>query len=306
MNRAVYSTKQPSRPLAIGPRELQVSRFDQVSSLLVALLILSGFGVFCLAMIWFGSRLPTFEKVVPVTMAVLEEEATGPGDGSGGEVGMTLDEPLADELGEDVDLPAPQVQQTLSVISQAVAAQQADFDTPALTGAIESGKGGWTGGKGRLPGSGQGGGGSGGIARPQRWEIMFPPGGSLETYARQLDYFGIELGLVGSDGVVTYVSNLAQRRPETRQESTQKEERMYMTWQQGELRDADLALVQRAGLDAQNKVLVQFIPATVENQLAQLERSYRNREPKKIRKTRFGVRTQGDGFEFYVADQVAL
>ena len=46
-----------------------------------------------------------------------------------------------------------------------------------------------------------------------RREVRFPKDSSLESYARQLDFFKIELGVRGENDTVTYLSNFQHPSP---------------------------------------------------------------------------------------------
>jgi hypothetical protein len=200
------------------------------------------------------------------------------------------------------------------MVDQAVAGLQAELEDPSFIDEVQPRGGGKMQGDGRRPSLGTGGGsgggdgsgtGTGGYPRHKRWEIYFQEGGTLELYAQQLDFFGIELGVVGS-GSVTYVRSLSQNPPQTRTGVADDEKRLYMSWRQGGLKKADTSLLSRAGIDASNKIALQFYPPEVENRLAQLEQGYAGRAPSQIRRTRFGVRGQPGAFEFYVIDQSPL
>jgi hypothetical protein len=286
---------------AVGVEELRVSRYDNVSGMLLALLILVGLAVAFLFILWISSRVFARPEPVPV---VLEDVGGGREDGVLGE-SMELDAPDAEEISREAELPEPQVEKTLSLVDDAIGALQADLDDPALTEEIESGGGGKSTGDGRRPGLGSGD-GPAGIPRYNRWEIYFQEGSTLASYAEQLDHFGIELGVVGGGDQVHYARRLSQPAPEAHTGTSDAEKRLYMSWRQGGLKQADESLLQRAGIDAKGKIALQFYPADVENRLAQLEIAFAGRDPSQIRKTRFGVRGDSGRFEFYVIDQAAL
>lgn len=281
--------------------ELRVSAYDNVAGLLLALLILIGLAVVLLFVIWLSSRVFAVPQAVPV---VMEDVGGGREDGVLGE-SLELDAPDAEEISKEAELPEPQVEKTLSLVDDAIGLLQADLDDPALTEEIESGGGGKSTGDGRRVGLGSGD-GPAGIPRFNRWEIYFQEGSTLESYAEQLDFFGIELGVVGGGDQVLYALRLAQPKPERRSGPSAAEQRLYMSWRQGDLKRADTTLLQRAGIDAQGKIALQFYPPEVENQLAQLETGFAGRAPSQIRKTRFGVRGEAGRYEFYVIDQAAL
>ncbi len=141
----------------------------------------------------------------------------------------------------------------------------------------------------------------------ERWEIRFPPGNSIESYTRQLDHFKIELGAIGGEDFIMYLSNLSNPKPKTRPGFASDETRLYLVWQRGEMAEADQQLATRAGVRTANKLLAHFVPAEVETELARLEEAYAKQLGiQKIQKTVFGIRVAGqDSFRFYVIEQKA-
>ena len=282
------------------PAELKTSTYDLVSSLLIALLVLVGLAVLALFLLWITNQIFVRQAPVPV---LLENIGGGREDGVLGE-SMELDAPDAEQIAQESELTEPQLQDSLAMITDAVATLQADLTDPAESDALESAGGGRMHGDGRQVGMGSGE-GEPGIPRHQRWEIYFQEGGSLESYAQQLDFFGIELGVV-SGGQVQYAYNLSKPRPDVRTGSGADEKRLYMSWRQGTLQQADRELLTRAGIGTSGKIIVQFYPPNTENQLAVLERDHRGLEATRIRKTRFGVQASGGRYEFFVVDQIAF
>jgi hypothetical protein len=272
-----------------------------VASLLLALLILCGVSVFCLLIVWFTSRVFSHPPAIPVELA---DVGGGRPEGTIGE-SLSIEAPSTEEIGRESDLPEPQIQNTLSMVTDAVAVRQADLDDPALSENYESGGYGGSKGDARRVGKGVGS-GEPGIPRPQRWEIIFQEGATLQTYARQLDFFKIELGVIGGSTQVQYALNFTKPQPDRRSGRAGDEKRLYMSWRSGTLQQADQELLARAGVATENKIVVQFFPADVENRLAELEQRFANRRQSEIRKTRFGVRSVGNGFEFHVIDQTPL
>ncbi len=67
-----------------------------------------------------------------------------------------------------------------------------------------------------------------------------------------------------------------------------------------------MALLQKAGIEVGDGVVIQFYPKQVENTLAQLEVRYRGKQPAEIRVTRFSVVPKGDGYGFTVLAQETL
>jgi hypothetical protein len=140
--------------------------------------------------------------------------------------------------------------------------------------------------------------------KPRNWEIVFPKG-TVEQYAKQLDFFKIELGVIKKNTIV-YASNLHKARPNTRVEKNpaENEKRFWLRWVQGDLRRADDELLERAGIEPPYSFILKFLPPEVEAELARLERLKADGDVNRVKKTRFGVRQDGDKCELYVIEQL--
>ena len=137
----------------------------------------------------------------------------------------------------------------------------------------------------------------------RNWEIRFLRGQTAETYARQLDYFRIELAVVQPDGQLLYLSRLNDAKPVTRTGPAAVEKRFYLTWRGGELSHADLDLLGRAGVEGHNRVILKLLPRELEAKLEMLEREQAADKADRVRKTRFEIRSAGAGYEFFVVEQ---
>jgi hypothetical protein len=292
-----------AKAVLIAGRRLQVSAYDRASSLLVALLICVGVTAAMLFFIWLSSKITFRQKAVDVELTEVAQDGEGGGDGraaGGSQLDMPSDEPSA---GADKD--SADVQESIDTLSNAVASKSVEIDdvdsvTPTRRGSFGSG-GGIYGGFGTGRGLGHGSGKPGG---PRNWEVLFAKN-TLVTYVRQLDFFKIELGVL-MPGKIVYVYNLSKPKPDTRTVPSENanEQRYYLVWQNGELEKADKELLHRAGVEFGDYPILKFLPTDTEKQLVAAERSYKNAEPKNIQKTRFAVQAAGDGFEFYVIDQL--
>jgi hypothetical protein len=299
---------RPSRPLRkttpVAPvASLAVSAYDHAASLIISLLVLVGCGVFCLLMAWLSSGIFRFEKSVPV---VMEELASGGGYENGvGTEGQHIEAPTESEIAAESDIMDDETPDTLSEIVDATVSSEASLDRFDMQFARGEGvrTGGRSEGTGKHPAKGTGGGFGGGAARQTAWEIRFPPGNTVETYAKQLDGFGIELGVFGGANEIVYISKLTQPKPATRTGQRTADGRKYMTWSRGDLDEADQELLNRAGINPEGRTVFKFLPPEIESQLATLERQFKNRASKDIRRTRFGVKPDGQKFVFYVIDQ---
>jgi len=274
---------------------LAVSRFERVSGMLATLLILSSPIVAGLLLSWLlglgwpgigDPRLPGPE---------IESVAHG-----GGVVGpLVLDEPNDGELDvveeRPLDLPnlEPIVSSNFAILDQ-------------LSGTRSR-----VHGQNRREGPGDGDdqeGPVGVVPIGQRWQIRYAVDDPA-VYARQLDFFGIELGAAGGglariDYAMIFAGNqsakLARRSAEPADEK-----RLYFAWQDGALRAADESLLRSAGVPTERRILLQFFPAELEAKLRRLESDYAGSgvELAQIRRTVFGVRPTADGFEFCVLEQ---
>lgn len=138
----------------------------------------------------------------------------------------------------------------------------------------------------------------------RRWFIQFREGDSIEDYAAQLDYFGIELGLLRPDhGELLYLSDLSDESPTTRVVTTGDDQRLYMSWQGEGRHSADVELFRRAGIDVADGGIYHFYPADTEELLVRLESSFAQRPVEEIRRTYFVVVRQGAGYTFVVTRQ---
>jgi len=141
--------------------------------------------------------------------------------------------------------------------------------------------------------------------RGGEWEIVFADDITVEEYARQMDYFKIEIAAVSKNGKIEYISKVSQRKPEKRVGHTTADYRLHIGWKKGQLHAADRKLLAKAGISSADKELWHFLPTEIQAQLAALERAYASRLPSEITRTRFEVRPadKGQGYEFVVIEQ---
>ena len=193
----------------------------------------------------------------------------------------------------------PQFESTLNLLIDATALRElAAADTASFDDGLHG-----RGDKSSAAGPGVGTGKSG-LPPHLRWEIDWGSADTLETYARKLDFFGIELGAYGvpDSDQVTYIKNLSHAKPDVRQGAAKLDKRLYMWWRSGARKDADRHLAAKAGVSA-GRILLQFFSEETEQLLLHIEQSFRGRDASTIRKTRFGLRPTGKGYEFFVIEQ---
>jgi hypothetical protein len=278
---------------------MRVSRYDQVAGLLVAVLVVFGFITLMMFMIWLSSRLFWVAPAVPVT--VLEDV----GGGGGGQMlggQQQFEEPSPEELQQQADIP---IEQSIQSIASLVAAKAQDLEAVQGSSSLGSGEGSGS-GDGRGPGPG-GPGTSDGIPAYERWEIRMSAA-NLDEYARQLDYFNVELGVAGGGNPnVDYVSNLAAAKPRHRVGNPADEHRLRFLHRSGELRQADRQLVAKAGVKTDGRIVFQFYDNQLYQTLLRLEAERKgDRRIADVRRTVFGVKTERGRHSFYVIDQQYL
>jgi hypothetical protein len=206
----------------------------------------------------------------------------------------------------------PQFQETLTALASAVNSRTSDLASDTLDVADEAAEGrgdrrspGAGGGRGGGIGGGIGSGfgpGRGGPPEPRR-EIRFEPANLLE-YAQWLDYFKIELGILGQDNKVYYAYNLSQAKPGVRVGEPAQESRLYMNPTDSQFAALDRKLVEKSGIGDKGKIILQVYPPDAQAILIDLERKQAGgRKPETIRGTVFRVTRKGNAFEFSVIDQ---
>lgn len=288
---------KPRDPAFAKPREpekLDVSAQERASSLVLALLFILGFIVLIMFAIWLSTRIK-YNIAVPVTIV---EDLGGGGSGNGT---PGAEQQLEEVSPEEVkDLQEVSVEQTLQAVTDAVSTQAVNLD------AFEGGASGFGTGEGTGTGDGRGPGpgGKGTATQLPDWEVRFNAT-TIELYAAQLDFFGIELGAIGGGKkTVDYASKLAQPNPVTRTAPGDAEKRRYLVWRKGPLAAADKSLLQKAKIDTNGRIVLQFLPEPVETQMRTLEAQHaKGKKLNEIRRTVFGVKGTPGQYEFYVLEQ---
>ncbi len=291
----------------VRPPQIRLTRYDMVIGMLQTSALVAGLTFIAMVAIWLSNRLPP-----PVSRKI---EMLPAGDG-GWEDGAPDATPNV-ESPEDA-VPDPSVSNEESDVTEIeevleqvleVAENAAVIEAPRESNATESsGIPGSADGTGGRP-LGSGGPGRGGAKREQGWIVEFADKGDAESYAAQLDFFGIELGLLlKEDSRLYYLSNASQPRPSIREVRTgEGEKRLFLNWQDGsqDRVKADIELFAKASINAESGVIMHFYPADVEQMLAQLEVDYNNQQPSGIRRTYFQVKRKGGSeYEFTVTRQI--
>lgn len=289
---------------------LKIGPYERTAGFLLASLVLVVAATAALAVVWLGVRRPPAPTAAPTLTMRIEQPGGGYLDGIEdgtanlpGEITPYLGVAEAEEVLELA------VEQSLDLISGDVAARGLELIDPTERanspdgGGLRNGPDG-PGGRGVYGGFGDG-------VKPEfRWQIQYDEGGQLDGYARQLDFFGIELGVLGDDGLVRYAKGFSAAT-ELRGGPAADEQRLFFTWQDGTRQEADRELLSRAGVDAAGRKLMQFYSDDLEQTLLRVETEYLaahapRRTLKTVWHTWFSVVPEGDGWRFVVARQVYL
>ena len=298
------------------PRVLGESRYDQVTSFLMAVVLGAILVVGWLALVYVTNQAYASRVTAPLQIIEVSGGGGGSPDGTAGST-EKVDVPGADAAAfasnneeQPGDFEEPSVQQAPGAMLDAVAQvgeNMAEVDLGAVMpsgSTVASGKRASKLGTGG-PGVGMGP-GDGGFAPEQRWSIIFKNGDSIEEYARQLDALHVEFAVVVPPNQLQYVSHFTSPEPTKRFGNGRSDRRLYFLWQGGGRKSSDIALLKKAGIDVGDNVVLQFYPADVEEKLRQKEVRYRGRQPSEIRVTRFQVVPTDSGYDFKVIAQEAL
>lgn len=273
--------------------EMKITLYDKVSGMLIALLGIVGATVIVMAIAYLSQNLKfDFTEAYEV----IQE------DGGGNEFAQGVSDELEDPGVEEMpDVMEPQMAATLDNVTSVVTDASTTLD--AIEGdSTLMGKGT---GLGDARAAGPGGPGTGSVVpRWERWQVRFSTT-SVDAYAKQLDFFGIELAAIGGGSKdVEYASQLSKRPIQRRTGPSKDEKRLFMTWTKGALKQFDVQILQAAGITMQGRECIQLYSPATENEMARLESAKLAGKPlKSVKRTVFAVRSAGSGYEMYVADQ---
>ena len=278
---------------------MQTERVDQVSSLLLSLILLVGLSVIVLGVLFsIGEAVQEKSKIPPSPIGVGQRV-----DGKSLEQG--LDVPINEEVEQ---LSEPTAEQAISMATEVVSKIAGSFESiESETNANSSGVG-----EVGIRYPGLEGKGNGGTPRNERWMLKFTAR-DKRSYARQLETFKIKIGAIGG-GIATVdtLSNVAS--VPTLKSGTSKDFRgvlYFMSTNSNVLEQYEKQILQASGVPISGRQILKFIPDETEELLAQAEaKFYLENRSKDLRiaeivKTVFECRLKKDGvgYEFVVVDQ---
>ncbi len=275
---------------------LRTSKFDLVSSLFTALIIFIGTFVLMLLIVWITSRW----SFPPQAIKPIIETPAGRGENAEG-TERDFEPPGAEEVEE---LMEPTLQDTIEAVTDAVSSVAASLDTMATETSENVGDG-----KGDSRPPGPEAEGDDIIPRFERWQLNFTAK-AIGDYSQQLDFFKIELGVIGGPVQgVDIASNLSGSPQKRRIVKTEEEKRLYFMWTSpSPLMQFDKQLLQKAGIAVTpGRNMMKFIDPNLENLLAHTELEFAktkgHNSVTEIAKTIFESKADGNNYVFEVVDQ---
>lgn len=274
----------------------KISTYDKAASMLITLLILTGGTVMIMFVLWLSFRGLAQPTALPVAFDYFSDDGEDGGTGEDEEINPNVVNPGLDNNEIEVAL-EESVQTVIDIVAKNTAFSDTAFtsDPFADMDNLQSG--------GRTRGTG-----TGRAGRARRWEFRFDAGMTVPEYAKLLDQFGIELGVLQKDGTAICVSNLATANPAVRTLDTATEKRYYLTWLKKEGNNqtdiADREILAKAKISVTDQLILKFIPPPLEAELQRLEQEYaKGRSTQKIYKTSFAIRQAGAKPAFVVFGQ---
>jgi hypothetical protein len=291
------------------------SDFDRVSSMLLAV-VLGALIIFGLLALMYATN-QAYQRRVTAPLEIVEVSGGGGGSPEGQVGGIeSINVPggeasdrASNNEEEAAEFEEAAVQETPAAMLDTVAEagqSLAEVDVGAVMptgGKVATGKRSSKIGNGAV---GYGfGPGDGGVRKEDRWTILANPGQTAEEYAKQLDALQIELAVI-QDKHIVYVSRFSTDRPAQRIGTGIGDNRLYFIWRGSGRKGSDLALLQKAGIEVGEGVILQFYPPSAEQRLAELEVRFRGRQAGEVRRTQFRVIPRGTGYDFEVVSQETL
>ncbi|MDP1562069.1 MAG: hypothetical protein Q8M16_11880 [Pirellulaceae bacterium] len=278
MNKALPKNLElVARPVLHVPT--RVSMYDRVSGGLAAGVLVSGVVMGLLIAVWLAQLAQT--RTIPDGLVMFSTETA-----SQEEVAGDVDEPLTEELLDVQSLELVDAVQRVDIIS-AVSAN--DGDSRDRRGGVGDSRVPYPATPDRIP-----------IQMPvQRWQIVFAVD-TLAGYSSLLDDLGVELAGVERGGqLVVYMKNFVGE-PAVRVGEKLSEKRIYFVHSMPQLREWDLSLLSKTGLDRMDqRIPLHFYPVKLINRLYELETERVRQDGKKvseIKTTTFRVVKTPDGY----------
>jgi hypothetical protein len=273
--------------------EVNVSRYDQISAFLSSALILVGFLVSFLFLIWLTSIIK-FDRKLP-SVYIAEQPA---GDEKPEGVADDIMEPGVEEFPE---VETPQLADALEAVTNALSSVRANAEFRDGDAAQM--------GKGSGLGSRNGGDGTGSgdvVPEYKRWKIEYEAS-DVNKYAQMLSFFNVDLGAVNEiSNDINRMSDPGGSASIIATNRNAEKKSVYFVHEKVRMQRWDETLFKRKGVSMNNSFTVQFYPEPTKEILRQVEGAYlqnAGRKLSEVQNTFFKVVAGGNGYVFQVTRQ---
>lgn len=275
--------------------ESKASAYDRLSAWLTALIMLVGFLVAVLFIIWFTSVFRFERNVAPPFVP-----ATIGDDGNDKPEGFEDDE-LDPGVEDFAEVETPQLAEALEAVSNAVSTIRANSEHVSGDAAVMGKGGGYGSREGGPSGSGKG------IPDYKRWKIVYEVD-NKDIYKQQLDYFNIRIGVVAPVGEkISQIGNVSKRVEVFETSRTKEKKSLHFAHSKVRMKKWDREIAQKAGVDVNGALMVQFYSEDTRFKIAKAEDDHLKkvgRDLQDVRKTNIKVVAGGDGFIFKIQNCV--
>ena len=273
--------------------ETKASSYDRLSAGLTASILLVGFFVATLFLIWLTSVIKFDSNVAtPINHADTGDNGNDKPEGF-------EDDELDPGVEEFAEVDTPQLAEALEAVSNAVSTIRATSEHVSGDAAVMGKGGGYGSRKGGPSGTGDG------VPAHERWKIVYEVD-SQQVYKEQLDFFNIQIGVIEPVGERVFrVSNVSKggKAVETVREKERKS--LFFSHSKRRMKRWDEEFCRAAGVKTAGNLLVQFFDGITKNLIARAEDDYLKsvgRVLKDVRRTNIKVVPRGSGFEFKIED----
>jgi len=269
-----------------GGAEFKTSGYDRLSAALTAMILLVGFVVATLFLIWLTSVI-RFDSNVATPF-----KATDVGDDGNDKPEGFEDDQLDPGVEDFAEVETPQLAEALEAVSNAVSSIRANSEKVSGDAAVQ--------GKGSGYGSRDGGpsGTGDGVPEHKRWKISYEVD-NQQTYRRQLDFFGIEIGVVEPVGERIFRISGVSAKPQATESSREKESRsLRFSHSKPRMKRWDQEIGQSARVETTGNLMVQFYNDNTRNLIAKAEDDYLKsvgRVLSEVRRTNIKIIDDGNG-----------
>ena len=259
----------------------KATTYDHFSAGLIALIFVSGFIVLSLLLVWlFGN-----DQVARTGIPPFDPQPAIPVEHPAG-----LEQELDEVVGGSNSL---ELVSLLESIDNAVSQQAAQDGSLGIGDSLPGTPG------VREPGPVQP------VPRTSKWKISYEIE-NIQRYKRQLDFFGIEIGVVDKhEDDIWRIGTLSTRASVTHSTRAQEELSTWFAHSKPRLRRWDREISKESGIAVQDRLFVQFYPPELVARISMLEEEKLQslgRKLEEVKRTNINISESGDHFSVSITD----